>query len=78
MFVIGFLAAMYLGIDKIVALQMGEKARLVTENPFFYISLTTMMIGSQLFLAGFIAELIIRNSNKPVEYTVEERVNFGS
>ncbi|MGB0979899.1 MAG: glycosyltransferase family 2 protein [Croceimicrobium sp.] len=78
MFVIGFLAAMYLGIDKIVALQMGEKARLVTENPFFYISLTTMMIGSQLFLAGFIAELIIRNSNKPVEYTIEERVNFGS
>lgn len=78
MFVIGFLAAMYLGIDKIVALQMGEKARLVIENPFFYISLTTMMIGSQLFLAGFIAELIIRNSNKPVEYTIEERVNFGS
>lgn len=78
MFVIGFLAAFYIGAEKIVALQLGHKARLITENPFFYISLTTMMIGSQLFLAGFIAELIIRNSNKPVEYTVEERINFES
>lgn len=78
MFILGFLAALYIGVEKIVALQLGEKARLVTENPFFYISLATMVIGSQLFLAGFIAELIIRNSNKPVEYTVEERINFGS
>jgi len=78
MFVIGFLAAFYIGAEKIIALQLGHKARLITENPFFYISLTTMMIGSQLFLAGFIAELIIRNSNKPVEYTVEERINFES
>lgn len=76
MMVIGFFAAFYIGTEKIIALQMGEKARLVTENPFFYIALATMVIGTQLFLVGFLAELIIRNSNKPVEYTVEERINF--
>ena len=76
MMVIGFFAAFYIGAEKIIALQMGEKARLVTENPFFYIALATMVIGTQLFLVGFLAELIIRNSNKPVEYTVEERINF--
>ncbi len=78
MMIVGFLAAIYIGAEKIIALQMGEKARLVTENPIFFIALATMIIGTQLFLVGFVAELIIRNSNKPVEYTVEERINFDS
>lgn len=76
MMIFGFLAALYIGIEKLVALQMGEKAALVTSNPFFYISLATMVIGVQLFLAGFLAELVIRNSNKPVEYTIDERINL--
>lgn len=78
MMIFGFLAALFIGVEKLVALQMGEKARLVTDNPFFYLALATMVIGVQLFLAGFLAELIIRNSNKPVEYTIEERINFES
>jgi len=78
MMLFGFLAAFWIGAEKLIALNMGEKAPLVTSNPFFYIALATMVIGSQLFLAGFLAELIIRNSNKPVEYTIEERVNLDA
>ncbi len=79
MFFIGFLAALYLGIDKLIALNlgMGKEVRLVTDNPWFYISLTTMVLGTQLFLAGFLAEIIVRNSNKKVEYTVDQRLNFN-
>lgn len=76
MMLIGFAAAFYIGAEKLWALQMGQKAPLVADNPFFYIALSTMVIGSQLFLAGFIAELIIRNSARPVEYTIEEKINF--
>jgi glycosyltransferase involved in cell wall biosynthesis len=76
MMIFGFLAALFIGVEKLVALQMGEKAPLVTDNPFFYLALATMVIGVQLFLAGFLAELVIRNSNKPVEYTIDERINF--
>lgn len=76
MFVIGFLAAFYIGVEKVIALQTDMKVRLVTENPFFYIALVTMIIGSQLFLAGFIAELIIRTSARKAEYTIDQRLNF--
>jgi len=76
MMIFGFLAAIFIGAQKLYALGMGLKAPLVVSNPFFYISLATMVIGVQLFLAGFIAELIIRNSNKPVEYTVDTRINL--
>jgi glycosyltransferase involved in cell wall biosynthesis len=76
MMVFGFLSAFYIGAQKLVALGLGHKAPLVASNPFFYIALATMVIGVQLFLAGFIAELIIRNSNKPIEYTVDTRLNF--
>jgi glycosyltransferase involved in cell wall biosynthesis len=78
MIMLGFLSALYLGVNKLIALQMGNKAALVTDNPFFYLSLATLVIGVQLFLVGFIAELIIRNSNKPVEYTVDQRINFDT
>ncbi len=80
MFVIGFLAAFYLGIDKLIALSygsMGEKTRLVTDNPWFYISLSTMILGTQLFLAGFLSEIIVRNNNRKTEYMAEERLNFS-
>ncbi|MBO4785513.1 MAG: glycosyltransferase family 2 protein, partial [Prevotella sp.] len=57
-FIIGFLAAAYIGADKIWCLANGIKQRLVTDSPFFYISLTMMMIGTQLFLTGFLGDLI--------------------
>ncbi len=72
----GFASALFIGAQKLYALQMGHKAPLVTDNAFFYLALATMVIGVQLFLAGFIAELIIRNSARTVEYTIEERINF--
>ncbi len=75
MFMLGFLAAAYLGITKLWAVSHGEYARLLTQRPSFYISLTCMIIGSQMFLAGFIGEMIVRNT-KDHNYQVSKRTNF--
>jgi glycosyltransferase involved in cell wall biosynthesis len=72
MFMIGVFAIAYLGIDKMVCLYSGVKAPLVTERPWFYIALTTMMLGTQLFLAGFLAELIARQNPDKNKYEVEQ------
>ncbi|HBF19416.1 MAG: glycosyltransferase [Owenweeksia sp.] len=77
MFIIGFLAAAYLGVDKLYSMSIGEKARLVTDNPWFYIALTTMILGTQLFLAGFLAEIVVRSSTRKTIYTVDQRLNFN-
>lgn len=74
MFMIGFVSAAILGIDKLCALANGVQQRLVTDSPYFYISLTMMMIGTQLFLAGFLGDLISRNSNNRNEYQIEEEI----
>lgn len=76
LFAFGFLAALYLGVHKLYMLGIGEQARLVTDSPWFYISLVSMIMGTQLFLAGFLAEMIVRNSNKKIEYTVDARLNL--
>lgn len=76
MMIFGFGAAFYIGAEKLIALQIGHKAPLVADNPYFYLALSTMIIGAQLFLAGFLAELIVRNSARPQEYTIEEKINF--
>ncbi len=76
MFLIGFGAVIYIGADKLWALHVGEKARLVTDIAWFYISLTSMILGTMLFLTGFIAELIVRNSGRKSEYTVGQRLNL--
>ena len=62
MFFFGFIAAIIVGGMKLYALANGETSRLVTDTPYFYISLTLMILGTQLFLTGFIAELISRTS----------------
>ena len=72
MFILGFVSALYLGVDKLVQLSRGVEARLVADNPVFYIALTCMIIGSQLFLAGFVAELVARNSPNRNQYEIEE------
>ncbi len=74
MFFIGFFLAAFLGIDKLVHLHRGVLAPLVTTSPYFYIALVTMIIGSQLFLAGFLGELISRNSSQRNEYLVEKTI----
>lgn len=74
MFMIGLVSAAILGIDKLCALANGVQQRLVTDSPYFYISLTMMMIGTQLFLAGFLGDLISRNSTNRNEYQIEEEI----
>ncbi|WP_417608689.1 glycosyltransferase family 2 protein [Owenweeksia hongkongensis] len=76
MFLIGFGAIVYIGADKLYMLSIGQKARLVTDITWFYISLTSMILGTMLFLTGFIAELIVRNSGRKTEYTVGQRLNL--
>ena len=77
MHVFGFLSAFALGADKLYCLANGIKQRLVTDSPFFYISLTMMMIGTQLFLAGFIGDLVSRSSSNRNDYQIEEEIRCG-
>ena len=77
MFIIGFFSALWLGIDKAWALYQHVPMRLVTDSPYFYISLTMMMIGTQLFLAGFLGDLISRNSAGRNDYQVETTIRCG-
>ena len=74
MFFIGFIAAAVIGAQKLWALSNGIPARLVTDSPYFYISLTMMIIGTQLFLAGFVADLVSRSSQGRNEYQIEKTV----
>lgn len=74
MFFIGFISAAVIGADKLIVLAMGGTQRLVTDSPYFYISLTMMVIGTQLFVAGFLGDLISRNSEGRNEYQIEERI----
>ena len=76
MFVIGFIAAAIIGIDKLCSLASGIQQRLVTDSPYFYIALTMMMIGTQLFLAGFLGDLISRNSSNRNDYQIEKTLRL--
>lgn len=73
MFVIGFLLALYLGIDKLF---INKTSRLITQRPQFYLSITSMIIGTQLFLAGFLGEIILRTKNNETRYKISREVNF--
>ena len=76
-FIIGFFSALFLGIEKAWALYQGVPMRLITDSPYFYIALTMMMIGTQLFLAGFLGDLISRNSAGRNDYQIEEEIRCG-
>lgn len=67
MFFFGFISAAWIGISKLYKLYNGLPNILVTDNPWFYIALATMIIGTQFFLAGFLGEIILRNSNSQKE-----------
>lgn len=78
MFMVGFFAAGWLGVSKLWVLYYEHgTAERVTENPWFYIGLTCMILGTQLFLAGFLAELIGRNSPDRNTYLVEKTTGEG-
>ena len=74
MFIIGSCSAIYIGISKLYKLAQGLPAILVTNNPWFYIALTTMIIGTQLFLAGFLGELILRSKRQQERYRIAETI----
>ncbi len=75
LFIIGFISAGWLGIDKLIAMSNNIKAPLVTSSPYFYIALTCMVIGSQLFLAGFVAELVSRSATDRNVYLIEKTIS---
>lgn len=76
MFIIGFLAAAYIGIAKLYHMYNDMKYTLVTNNPWFYIALTTMVLGTQLFLAGFLGEIILRTKNNEARYKIANQINL--
>lgn len=75
MFLVGFLAAGWIGAQKLYHLKKGIRTILVTDSPYFYLALTAMIIGSQLFVSGFIGELVSRNSTERNKYFIEEEIN---
>lgn len=74
MFFIGFIAAIIVGVTKLIALANGQTLRLVTDSPYFYIALTMMIIGTQLFLTGFLAELVSRTSHDRNRYNISKEI----
>ncbi len=76
MFLAGFVMAGYLGIKKLVFVHNGLRAPLVTDSPYFYIGLTVMVIGTLLFLTGFLGELINRTSSERNAYLIRDKVNL--
>jgi glycosyltransferase involved in cell wall biosynthesis len=76
MFVLGFIALAIVGIAKLYNMHHGLHYILVTDSPYFYLSLTLMLLGSQLFLAGFVGELVARNSARRNDYEIDEEINI--
>lgn len=75
MFLLGFIASAYLGTQKLLMVfYFHEKANLITNNPLFYIALTSMILGTQLFIAGFIGEMILKNKKTNNLYFVEKEI----
>jgi glycosyltransferase involved in cell wall biosynthesis len=72
-FIIGFLFSFYLGIDKLF---LNPTGKLITQKPLFYIALTTMVIGTQLFLAGFLGEIILRTKSDIKRYSISKKINL--
>ena len=74
MFFIGFIAVIVVGSMKLYALSHGVQAMLVGVNPYFHIAILMMILGCMLFLAGFLAELVIRNSPSRNDYLIREEI----
>ncbi|MBW8243895.1 glycosyltransferase [Muricauda oceani] len=73
MFIVGLGFALYLGIDKLFLNPLG---RLITQRPQFYIALTAMIIGTQLFLAGFLGEIMVRSRKNDTRYNISDKINL--
>lgn len=73
-FLLGFFSALFIGIKKIIAVSNGMTLERITQSPFFYIALTSMVIGSFLFLTGYLGELISRTSADRNFYHIEKNI----
>ncbi|MEL7270504.1 MAG: glycosyltransferase family 2 protein [Bacteroidota bacterium] len=73
MFVVGFGFSIYLGVDKLF---LNPTGRLITQRPQFYIALTAMILGTQLFLAGFLGEIMVRSRKNDTRYTISDKINL--
>ena len=71
-FLLGFFAAVTVGAIKLISLSRGIAAPLVTSSPYFYLALTCMILGTQLFLTGFLGELVSRSSTDRNDYQIKE------
>lgn len=76
-FFLGFIAAVWVGAQKLIYLNKGIPAPLVADSPYFYLSLVAMILGTQLFLTGFLAELVSRSSRERNVYQVEKKTFKG-
>ena len=76
MFIIGFIAVMAVGFGKLYDMTHGNPYRLVTDSPYFYLALTMMLLGTMLFLTGFIGELIARNAPGRNHYEIKEEIGI--
>ncbi len=77
MFILGFIAVVVVGAMKLYNLHVGNPTILVTDSPYFYLALVMMILGTQLFLAGFLGELIVRNSPGRNHYEIEEEIRIS-
>ena len=76
MFLIGFIMTIYLGGKKMYYINNNLRAPLVTDSPYFFIALTAMIIGTLLFLTGFLGELVNRNSSERNKYLISDKINI--
>ena len=75
MFIIGFLSAFWLGVSKLIAVYVHKQyGHLIADNPWFFISLTMMILGTLLFIGGFLGEMIIRTNREHKNYNIEEQI----
>lgn len=72
MFIVGFLSAFWLGVSKLIDVARGIYGHLITNNPWFFIALTMMLMGTLLFIAGFLGEMIIRTNREHKNYNIDE------
>ena len=75
-FLTGFIITCWLIFEKIYGLSQGFKVREVVDQPLFFLALVAIIIGVQLFVTGFIAELMTSNQAKEAEYKIDEEINF--
>ena len=73
-FLAGFICALVIIVNKLTAQSHGLMYRAVTDQPLFYIALVALIVGMQLFLAGFLGELVSRNSSERNKYLIDKRI----